>query len=335
VLLDEIGELPLEVQGRLLRFVQEKQITLVGESRSRRVDVRILAATNRQLDEEARAGRFRIDLFHRLNVVHLAVPPLRERPEDIECLAEHFLSQFSGQYGKVGARFSPSAVAALRDYPWPGNIRELQNRILQAVILLEDREIDAAALGLPGGTTERVIRRRQGTQRPLRGTSLQDALTELASALRARIRTVARAEDGLQLPFGKWIGQDLLLEADRAEGGVARRAARRLGLAETTFRRRLNQATELERAGLAPRPEGWTPVQEALTTLLYSPNRKGQPLMRLAESTLLHEIQALLPDDEVMGAALLGVTLPTYRRRVRSLKASASAAVPRKTSTRS
>jgi diguanylate cyclase (GGDEF)-like protein len=329
VLLDEIGELPLEVQSRLLRFVQEKQITLVGESRSRRVDVRILAATNRQLDEEARAGRFRIDLFHRLNVVHLPVPPLRDRPDDIACLAEHFLSQFSAQYGKVGARLAPGALDALLEYTWPGNVRELQNRILQSVILLEEREIDAVALGLPGSGGERGARRRAPAERAPRGTSLPDALRELAAALRERIRAVARDGGGLQLPFGKWIGADLLLEADRAEGGVARRAAKRLGLAETTFRRRLNQAAELERAGLAPRPEGWNPVQEALTTLLYSPNRKGQPLMRLAEGTLLQEIQALLPDDEVMGAALLGVTLPTYRRRVRSLKASASATVPR------
>jgi diguanylate cyclase (GGDEF)-like protein len=335
VLLDEVGELPLEVQSRLLRFGQEKQITRVGEARPSRVDVRILAATNRDLEEEARAGRFRFDLYHRLNVVRLTVPPLRDRPDDIGHLAEYFLSQFSSQYGKVGARLSLGAVEAIQAYGWPGNVRELQNRILQAVILLEDRSIDAAALGLPDNSQRPSARRPSRGQHRQLGTSIEDALLELREALHGRISAVLGDQRGLQLPFGTWIREDLLLEADRAEAGIARRAARRLGLAETTYRRRLNQAAELQRAGLAPRPEGWSLVQEGLTTLLYAQDRNGQPLMRLAETTLLDEIQVLLPSDEVMGAALLGVTLPTYRRRVRSLKASASATVPQESMARS
>jgi len=327
VLLDEIGELPLEVQSRLLRFVQEKQITLVGESKPRRIDVRILAATNRDLEEESHAGRFRMDLFHRLNVVRLTVPPLRDRPEDIVELAEHFLNQFSTQYGKVGARLGSDALDAIRAYGWPGNVRELQNRILQAVILLEDREIHASALGLPG-TRPTLVRRRSSQGADPRGTSMTESLAALRQALYQRISEVIDDDRNLQLPFGKWISEDLLLEADRAEVGIARRAARRLGLAETTYRRRLGQAAELVRAGLAPRPEGWSPVQEALTKLVHAPDRQGQPLMQLAETTLLEEIQQLLPHDEVMGAALLGVTLPTYRRRIRNLSKSASATGP-------
>jgi diguanylate cyclase (GGDEF)-like protein len=328
VLLDEIGEIPPEVQRRLLRFVEEKQITVPGESEPRLVDVRILATTNRDLEDEARAGRFRLDLYHRLNVVRLAVPPLRERPDDLAHLAGHFLARFGGQYGKVGARFAPGAIDAILAYPWPGNVRELQNRILQAVILLEDREIDASALGLPDLAADPTARRRQPSPAPSSGTNTEDALAELRDALRLRIQALADDERGPQLPFGKWIAEDLLLEADRAEAGVARRAAHRLGLAETTFRRRLGQAVELERAGLAVRVEGWSPIREALMTLLHAQDRNGQPLMRLAEGTLLTEILELLPNDEVMGAALLGVTLPTYRRRVRNLKASASATVP-------
>jgi diguanylate cyclase (GGDEF)-like protein len=320
VLLDEIGELPLEVQSRLLRFVQEKQITLVGDSKPSRVDVRILAATNRDLEEEARAGRFREDLYHRLNVVRLAVPPLRDRPDDIIHLADHFLGQFAEQYGKVGARFSTGAKEALVSYLWPGNVRELQNRILQAVILLEEREIDALALGLPSQAGDTWQRRRPPAKRRQLGTSLADAIAELREALNAQIRAIADDEQGLQLPLGKWISEDLLLETDRAEAGIARRAARRLGLAETTYRRRLNQATELERAGLAPRPESWRAVHEGLTTLLHAPDRRSQPLLRIAETTLLEEIKELLPDDQVLGAALLGVTLPTYRRRLRRLE---------------
>jgi len=335
VLLDEIGELPLEVQSRLLRFVQEKQITLVGDSKPSRVDVRILAATNRDLDEEARAGRFREDLYHRLNVVRLTVPALHERPDDILHLADHFLLQFARQYGKVGARFAPAAREALMAYAWPGNVRELQNRILQAVILLEEREIDAAALGLPGAKHESWGRRPRRNRSKRLGTSLRDAQRELRDALRQQVETIATDEQGLQLPLGKWISEDLLLEADRAEAGIARRAARRLGLAETTYRRRLNQAVELGRAGLAPRPDSWRPAQEALTTLLHAPDRQGEALLRLAEETLLGEILTLLPDDEVMGAALLGVTLPTYRRRVKKVENSTSTSFPRETIARS
>ncbi|MDH3403053.1 MAG: sigma 54-interacting transcriptional regulator [Acidobacteriota bacterium] len=334
ILLDEIGELPLEVQGRLLRFVEDKQIILAGEPEPRPIDVRVLATTNRNLEEEARAGRFRSDLYHRLNVVRLVVPPLRERPDDIEHLAQHYLTRFGGQYGKVGARFAPDARAAILAYSWPGNVRELQNRILQAVIQLEDGAIDAAALGLPESVAEPALRRRAAPQRQLGGTNTDAALAELREALRLRIATLVADEDSPQLPFGKWIAEDLLLEADRADAGIARRAARRLGLSETTYRRRLGQAVELERAGLAPRPEGWSPVREALTKLLHAQDRSGQPLLRLAESTLLIEILERLPDDEVMGAALLGVTLPTYRRRVRNLEASASATVPHETSAR-
>ncbi len=335
VLLDEIGELPLEVQSRLLGFVQDKQIALAAESSPRAVDVRILATTNRDLEEEAQAGRFRTDLYHRLSVVRVTVPALRERPDDLVHLSEYFLTKFSGQYGKVGARLAPGAIDAILTYPWPGNVRELQNRILQAVILLEDREIGAAALGLPDLAASPASRRRPSPRGPASGTNTEDALSELRSALRLRIQTLTDDDRGPQLPFGKWMAEDLLLEADRAEAGIARRAAHRLGLAETTFRRRLGQAVELERAGLAVRVEGWSPVREALTTLLHAQDRSGQPLMRLAENTLLTEIQGLLPNDEVMGAALLGVTLPTYRRRVRNLKTSASATVPHDSMARS
>ncbi|MDQ5857174.1 MAG: sigma 54-interacting transcriptional regulator, partial [Acidobacteriota bacterium] len=137
VLLDEIGELPLEVQTKLLRFAQEKQVTAVGGTRPRRVDVRILAATNRDLGAEVAAGRFRADLYHRLNVVRLVVPPLRERPDDILFLAAHFLETFSTLHGKKVRRLTPEGEALLLREDWLGNVRELQNRLMQAVILCE------------------------------------------------------------------------------------------------------------------------------------------------------------------------------------------------------
>ena len=151
VLLDEIGELPLDVQSRLLRFVQEKTIAMVGGTRARTVDVRIIAATNRRLEDEVRAGRFREDLFYRLNVVRLHIPPLRERPEDVRLLAEHFARAFAAEQRKPIAGFTADAEQRVLAHAWPGNVRELQNVILQAVVLSEGDRLDVADLRLAGG----------------------------------------------------------------------------------------------------------------------------------------------------------------------------------------
>src|SRR5262245_35779660 len=122
--LDEIGELPLEAQAKLLRFVQEKQFTPVGGTHPRSVDVRIIAATNRNLAAEVAQGRFREDLYHRLNVVTLRVPPLRERPEDILPLADHFLGTYAVQYQRPRRLLGIEARRALLNHSWPGNVRE-------------------------------------------------------------------------------------------------------------------------------------------------------------------------------------------------------------------
>ncbi len=137
VFLDEIGELPLEVQAKLLRFVQEKTLTMVGGTRSQRVDVRIIAATNRDLEQEVREGRFREDLFYRLNVVRLRIPALRERPDDVLFLARHFVESMALQYQKPLRGLHPDAEQIIAGHHWPGNVRELQNTILQAVVLAE------------------------------------------------------------------------------------------------------------------------------------------------------------------------------------------------------
>jgi formate hydrogenlyase transcriptional activator len=133
--LDEIGELPLETQVKLLRVLQEQEFEPVGSSRTVHVDVRIIAATNRDLGEEVRAGRFRSDLFFRLNVVPLVVPPLRERAADITLLVTFFLSKFSAKFGRPIERVDRETMNRLVAYSWPGNIRELQNVIERAVVL--------------------------------------------------------------------------------------------------------------------------------------------------------------------------------------------------------
>lgn len=133
--LDEIGEIPRELQSKLLRILQEGQFERIGEDYTRQVDVRILAATNRNLQQEVEAGRFRQDLYYRLNVFPITVPPLRERSEDIPMLAEHFIERTCARLNCSAARLTPEQVEQLQRYHWPGNIRELQNVIERAVIL--------------------------------------------------------------------------------------------------------------------------------------------------------------------------------------------------------
>jgi NtrC-family two-component system response regulator AlgB len=135
VFLDEIGEMPGNLQAKLLRFLQEKQFERIGETRTRQADVRVVAATNRDLDADVRDGKFREDLFYRLNVVEVKVPALRERREDILALARHFLAFFARAMGRAVPELSPAAERALEDYAWPGNVRELRNAIERAMIL--------------------------------------------------------------------------------------------------------------------------------------------------------------------------------------------------------
>ena len=139
--LDEIGELPLALQVKLLRVLQEEEVRPVGESKSRKVDARIIAATARDLDREVAGGRFREDLFYRINVVHVAVPPLRERRNDIPLLADHFLAHFRAVLGKPVKAFTDEALECLTSYAWPGNVRELENVIERAMILTSGERI--------------------------------------------------------------------------------------------------------------------------------------------------------------------------------------------------
>ncbi|MGQ7960031.1 sigma-54-dependent response regulator transcription factor AlgB [Pseudomonas sp. SP16.1] len=146
--LDEIGDFPLPLQPKLLRFIQDKEYERVGDPVTRHADIRILAATNQDLDEMVRDGRFREDLLYRLNVITLTLPPLRERVEDILDLAEGFLAHFVKEYARPVHGFSEAARAALQDYAWPGNIRELRNVIERASIICSAELIEPEHLGL-------------------------------------------------------------------------------------------------------------------------------------------------------------------------------------------
>ncbi len=133
--LDEIGELPLEVQAKLLRVIQHNEFERLGSSQTIKVDVRIVATTNRNLEEEVRKGRFRQDLYYRLNVFPITVPPLRQRKEDIPLLVQAFIERYSRKLGKQITSIQKETLKALQDYPWPGNVRELESIIERAVIL--------------------------------------------------------------------------------------------------------------------------------------------------------------------------------------------------------
>lgn len=147
--LDEIGDMPVSLQPKLLRAIETKQIVRVGSTKTEAVDIRIVAATNKDLEAEVAAGRFRQDLYYRLNVVTIRLPPLRERGDDVTLLARYFLQRFGKEYGKNISGFSTQALSAMQLYSWPGNVRELENRIRKAVILAEGPLVHIQDLELP------------------------------------------------------------------------------------------------------------------------------------------------------------------------------------------
>ena len=150
IFLDEVGEIPLDVQNKLLRVLQEKRYERVGDDRTRRANVRVVAATNRDLNKAVAAGRFREDLYYRLNVFPIQVPPLRERIDDIPLLAKHFVELSTRELKCTKPRLTRAAVAKLQNYAWPGNVRELRNLIERAVILARGGALD---FDLPTGTS--------------------------------------------------------------------------------------------------------------------------------------------------------------------------------------
>ncbi len=146
--LDEIGELPLALQVKLLRALEEKIIYKVGDNRGEPVDIRVIAASNRVLEDEVKSNRFREDLYYRLNVVALKLPPLRDRGEDVVVLAKFFLHKCTRELNSKVRAFTPAAIIAMKKYAWPGNVRELENRIKKAVVLTDRPLIGAEDLDL-------------------------------------------------------------------------------------------------------------------------------------------------------------------------------------------
>jgi two-component system response regulator AtoC len=170
VFLDEIGEMVPGLQAKLLRFLEEKTFKRVGGSSDIRVDVRVVAATNRNLEDEVKRGRFREDLYYRLNVLPIALPPLRARADDIPRLVNYFIDGFNTEFRKKVKRVAPETMKRIQAYGWPGNIRELRNAIERAMLLADGDELTDADFPLSGGTGARLT---EGVQLPAHGIDLE------------------------------------------------------------------------------------------------------------------------------------------------------------------
>ena len=216
--LDEIGDLPLPLQGKILRLVQEKQFDRVGGTQTISVDVRVVAATNRDLREAVAAKQFRDDLYFRLSVFPVEIPPLRRRRGDILLLADAFLEKFAREMGRRDMRLGEAARRALVEHSWPGNVRELQNCLERAAILCDGREIRPEHLRLGDGETA--------------GPRLADVLDLSGPLAEVGKRAAARAEE------------EAIARALQEADGDRAAAAERLGISVSTLRRRLREATD-------------------------------------------------------------------------------------------
>jgi DNA-binding NtrC family response regulator len=216
--LDEIGDLPLALQAKILRLVQERQFERVGGVQTLTVDVRLVAATNQDLQEAVAQRRFREDLFFRLSVFPIRIPPLRRRGGDVLLLAEAFLERYSGELGRKGLRLSEAARRALLDHTWPGNVRELQNCLERAVILCDGTEVQPAHLLLGGA--------------PPGGPALADVLDLSGTRAEVGERAAARAQE------------EAMRRALAEAGNDRAAAARRLGIGLSTLNRRLKELAD-------------------------------------------------------------------------------------------
>lgn len=227
LLLDEIGEAPQAVQVKLLRVLQEKRIAKVGSSVEEDIDVRIVAATNKDLRAEVNAGRFREDLFYRLHVVPIVMPPLRDRPEDIPLLAEMFLRRAAARYGLREPHLSPDALRVLMDHPWPGNVRELANVLEGAILLCQDERVRVRELAAIMSPPVKVLALGKTTESA--GSLDEDGPGSFAgiSGSDVPLPPLRAARDSFERAY--------LIEALRRAGGNVSAAAKLAGRNRTDF----------------------------------------------------------------------------------------------------
>jgi len=323
VFLDEIGELSLDLQVKLLRFVQDKQFVAVGGTQYETVDTRVIAATNRDLKELVKQGRFREDLYYRLNVFTVQSPPLRDRPEDILVLARHYLRRNSEKYEKQITGFTPDAELALQGYAWPGNIRELINMMIRSVILCQNDQISTIHLGLfpEKSTLEQADDSKEspGNTQPVPGQGSEVVASvevNLGNEFGKLIRTCL--DKGYSHPLGRWREEDLILASLEVSGQVAYRAAEALSMPESTIRRKIIRIKKQYPSGAPDRPDEWLDVQPLLRRIIPVARTRGVAPIDLSTQLLVAQIRAGTSNIS-RGAALIGVSVPTFRRLLKDL----------------
>ena len=232
--LDEIGDMPLAAQVNLLRVLENSEVRRVGENLARHVDVRVIAATHHDLMSDIETGRFRPDLFYRLNVVQIELPPLRERREDIGLLSSYFLDRTAARWGRPRMSFSAEAMDLLESYDYPGNVRELENAIEHAVTVAESAVIEPADLPAAFRAARQLAPHAEGAQDGKVGAGAGDE---------ARAGYAAPSRDGEPRPREEWslaeVEKEHIERVLKAHRGNATTAAKQLGISRTTLWRKL------------------------------------------------------------------------------------------------
>jgi Nif-specific regulatory protein len=256
IFLDEINSMSPKLQVKLLRVLQDREFERVGESRTIRVDVRVIAATNESLEDLVADGTFREDLYYRLNVVPITLPPLRERRDDIPLLARFFLDRAAAQNGTDGPDFTPEVAQALQNHDWPGNVRELENTVERLVVLSDGRRVPAELL--------RFGRPRYAL-RSAKGSNAQDVPSLVKALVRVGVQTPLPAGKELCEYLVGGLERALIEEVLRQCDGVQVKAADRLGINRNTLHKKLDQYGKEDRkaAGDDAPPTAVAPDGEA------------------------------------------------------------------------
>ena len=316
--LDEVGELPLDIQSKLLRFVQEKTYVAVGDQRVRKVDVRLILATNRNLTDEVAAGRFRADLFYRINVFTLNLPPLHQRDDDPLLLSRHFLHKFSQQYNKKIEGFSDTAISKLRAYGWPGNVRELRNCMMRAVILcsgyvVETEHLDLEDLHESNDRANNDVN--FGAPIASIAAPTDDDLQQIAMVLKEVV--IMASQQPTVLCVSLWL-EKLWLELCLAKWGSLYQVAKQFNKSESTLRRRHAKLTGIQ-FNQPQIQESTVRCSRMLSQTIN--NHSGENLWNEIEKSLF---SAVLQQDvsQQLKAKLLNITQPTLRKIIQQIPAS-------------
>ncbi|WP_371193551.1 sigma 54-interacting transcriptional regulator [Glaciecola sp. SC05] len=345
IVLDEIGELPMSMQPKLLRFVQEKHFTPVGSNKAISVDVKIVALTNRDLQKEVQRGAFRQDLYFRLNVVTLHNPPLRDRLEDLELLSQHFLSKFANQFETTRKYLSPQTLAKMHAYHWPGNIRELENKLMQASLMCQGNEIlfddiniqiyqEAERETSNGQNLHEISKNTIEHYEPELGDVAQQQTTALNDeipatmgkldgedwlqaynqAIDSLLKQIYASHEYYQSEIGTWIEMSLF-QLTFQQCRTNKLIASRLQIPISTARRKANKA---ESFTIEAYPPAWATVAELLKSIASGQVSLAKPLDTL-KLRLLAMILRQGSGNMTHAAQLLGVSEPTLYKLKRSL----------------